>query len=693
MAACSGTRVILFTILVIGGCFIPDMSYAQSEKIVEIDRVTARIDSVAEFYATQSPLSIMNGYAPDDLTMVFNPDSMMPELFEAEIELLETQKEINEEDLGFGFSTGYLENLEQGVFGAEGIFYQRRADLGLQWNILKNGLLENRENADQINSEIKLKQEKARIQSVRRSYQRLYNNLVNAFSITRSELLTDYHKILDEQQELTALLYEMKYISLNEVLNISSRKGALQAEAEAEKRFIKNLSEAVSDYPDPAAFPVMDINLNELLDDGLSFYRNIENPYRVNEFKPFNELSLSTFLRYNIYGGSGIQNTGQELQNREFFSVGLNISLPLPLSISKKRSVHEQEVKINEIALNEETDLIRQEVINQFRIYQSKLTAFRELYSIYVQQQETLRNQSLLRSIDSDSYSPARMLEAISQRYKTALELLEIKKTLYIDLIRIQTLLPDRSILKYLYPIDTEITGNALDIKYGTYIWSGSLGDHEIESINSFLSTEKVNTVYVSAGPEFTELDKVKEIRTSRPDLDLHLMIGDTELIKDDHRKELAGFIRSAAELNIKGIHLDVEPHTYEDWAARKNEYLADYVEMLKFAKPILDEAALELSVSVPVSYLPIINEIAALSDDVIIMAYNITDPERLHRSVEGLISEIGTESIVALRPEDFSSRTELKEFILKIGSEYGIRNIAIHDLGSWISLNNYNKQ
>ena len=116
-------------------------------------------------------------------------------------------------------------------------------------------------------------------------------------------------------------------------------------------------------------------------------------------------------------------------------------------------------------------------------------------------------------------------------------------------------------------------------------------------------------------------------------------------------------------------------------------------MEMLEFARPLLNEAGLEMSVSVTRSYMPVINQIVSLSDAVIIMAYNITEPEQLHRSVNEMVSEIGTKSIIALRPEDFGTKTELKEFITELGSAYGIRNIAIHDLGSWISLNNFNSQ
>ena len=50
-------------------------------------------------------------------------------------------------------NAGYLENLEQGVFNVEGIYYRRRAQLELEWDILNNGYLDNRHEIRELENE------------------------------------------------------------------------------------------------------------------------------------------------------------------------------------------------------------------------------------------------------------------------------------------------------------------------------------------------------------------------------------------------------------------------------------------------------------------------------------------------------------------------------------------------------------
>ncbi|MFN1835731.1 TolC family protein [Balneola sp. MJW-20] len=651
-----------------------------------MDRLTARIDSIASYYTEHSPIDPTGSYDLNLLKPVFQPDTAIGVLYDAEIRLLQSQKEIQENDIGIGISAGYIENLEQGVFGAEGIFYQRRANVGLEWSILKNGLLQNRDNADRIGREIALTRDEATIESTRRSYQQLFNQFLIAYNQSRSELLLQYSKILEEQQKVSSALYEMNYVSLNEVLDISSKKGTIRAEADASRRYIEQLAYNTGDYPDPTVFPIIDIDLPRLLDEGLSFYRDLPNPYSDQEFNLFSEFTLTTFLRYNLYGGSGIQNNGNELQNREFFSAGLTFSLPLPLSIDRKRSVQRQEIRIKEIENEERSELVRTEVLNQFRDYQSKLKTYRDVYALYKSQEQALRQQTILQSINSDSYSPNLLLNAISDRFATAIDLLDIKKDLYTNLIRIQTLLPERSLLNYLIPLDLDSSTELLNTRLSSYIWSVSFEKYDETAIKSFLTDNNVRTVYASGGPSMAASENISALIKNSPGLEVHLMIGDNQLIFKDHDQELESFITNAADLGVKGIHLDVEPHTFDDWDQRNSEYLQRYVEMLRRAREYSDRYSLELSVSIPTSYLPVIDEIDQLSDTVILMVYGITDADRLFRSVQDFISEVSTTFVLALRPEDFNSINELKQTLNSLNSKHRIRNIVIHDLDSWMS-------
>ena len=163
-------------------------------------------------------------------------------------------------------------------------------------------------------------------------------------------------------------------------------------------------------------------------------------------------------------------------------------------------------------------------------------------------------------------------------------------------------------------------------------------------------------------------------------------MIGSNKLLNTG----IAGFL-DTLKLNlnlaqIKGIHLDIEPHTFDDFKENKEQYFKKYINVLKQAKQFADNNKLELSVSIPLSYPDeILNEINSVCNQVYLMAYENVDPDFISRKTTEEKAILKNKCVLALRTKDFDNRTSMDETFKKLGFE----KTAYHDLDDLIKFDN----
>lgn len=177
----------------------------------------------------------------------------------------------------------------------------------------------------------------------------------------------------------------------------------------------------------------------------------------------------------------------------------------------------------------------------------------------------------------------------------------------------------------------------------------------------------------------------MRSLVDSRPNgAEIHLMIGDPELIFADHYSELLSHIEVADSIGATGIHLDVEPHTFSDWEENSSTYLQQYVEMLVLADEWIAGRDLKLSVSVPASYKTIFKDLEEYSGKVILMTYGVEDFLEFSNRFGEAILDAPLGAAVALRPEDFDSESEMENLMKLINDGYGVNEFVIHDFESW---------
>jgi len=659
--------------------------YAQSYN--DLDSLSSRLDSVAMLFLSKAPEfdHDISDQAPDlfyDSTMTYS------DLNQTEIDLLKTRQEVLNSDHGIDLEAGLLQNLDQGVFGAEGIFYQRRAQVGVQWNILKNGFFDNKITIEELGNEVRIQEKRAQAITHQADLELKINKLRADFNRFRVERYEAYLEILEEQKFALTRLYDQNYVTLDKVLDVNSKIVKAESAIDNSKRIMRFIGDTDSSGLGPRDYVVYDIDLERLGSQGLLFYDDLISLQKETDYKSYNELSLSTFLRYNLYGGTNPEGAFQNTGSREFFSAGVSLSLPIPLGTGGKRKIHEQEEKIRVLSLREEKSEVNRTLLEKYRAYQATLQNYIAVYQNIYLMKDKIRMQRVRRTIGSDIYSPTELLNAISDLYEVSIDILNAKEELYLRLFEMQSLIPDHSLSAYLYPYAVSETNYTSKPDRGMYIWSGSIERHSTAALLEDL--QGVETLYLSAGAERESVDRIQDIiKTDANDHDVYMMIGDPNLIFEDRYEKLNDFVMLADSIGAGGVHLDVEPHTLNDWEDNSEEYLQAYINMVEQVSEWTDEKGLKLSVSVTGDYVSIYRVLESLADNIVLMIYGVNDFDSFSQRYGEVIMEAPLGASIALRADDFDSYSSLEELMMNVKEGFGTGEFFIQDFGTWIQLKN----
>lgn len=139
--------------------------------------------------------------------------------------------------------------------------------------------------------------------------------------------------------------------------------------------------------------------------------------------------------------------------------------------------------------------------------------------------------------------------------------------------------------------------------------------------------------------------------------------------------------------LGFNGIHLDIEPHTFDDYEENKDLYSKIQMKLFNNAKKWCDKNGMDLSVSVPM-YLPIKVAKALGRNNITthIMAYGNSSLHHKLDQTEAMRKLLKTNSRWAFEINDFSDYQSLKETETKL-IEKEITEFTYHDLSQLDSL------
>jgi len=602
-----------------------------------------------------------------------------------QLHLNQLQQRINKKDVGLHATVNYQENFKSPIVDPEEIvIFKRRAIAGLDWDMLNNGFYENRIK----NKVLKLQHtalEKQQVIEKLNSFQNKQTaQIISYFNSKKIEILNARKQLNNKQIGVVEKLWAIKHITKDNYLKAIQNTTDINAQYNLYQNYNQvNLVNNTFDFE----LPILDININQLLKkvNNTPFDSSLIDAAQIAKYQSsyLKDISLKAYTRYNYYD---VYNAGQP--NRSYISVGMNLSLPLTFNQKDKKEFYLTQYQLSN--LKEATDSVDSQafILNKYYEYQYKLKQFKNLYHKRLVFEELLRTERVKAQLNDFEFNPNTALFILDDYWSNAIELIDLKQDLYKLLLDFKTKVPSANITDYTIPLNLSnlnIASSNPPFK-AVYIWSDAFKNNSQTVINEYCKVNEFNPLLISYNPTKIYIQQVSEFISKNYTTPIHIMIGSNKLLQTG----VVGFLDTLkTNLNlsqIKGIHLDIEPHTFADFKDNKEQYFKKYIDVLKQAKLFADNNKLELSVSIPLNYPDeVLNEINATCNYVYLMAYENVDIDFISRKTAEEKTILKNKCVLALRTKDFENRTSMDEAFKKIGFE----KTAYHDLDDLIKFDN----
>lgn len=591
------------------------------------------------------------------------------------------QQRINSRNPGLHAVLSYQENLNTPLFDPEDlIIFKRRAVAGVDWDLLNNGLYENRVKNKILQAEYQALEQRTLRNDVNAFESRNIEQIIRYFNKKKISIL-DARKTLNEQQSaINEKLWSVKHITKDDYLKVVQNTTDIRAQYNIYKNYNDVPSSESREYD--FELPVLDIDPDELFSKAQAGTTDtaMESGYRSKPAAEYlRDVSLKAYTRYNYYY---LINTAQS--NRSYVSVGMNLSMPLSFNQKDKReylALQQQLAATKPGAMEPDLQAV---LLNHYYEYQYTLKQFKNFYHKHLVFTELLRTERVKQQLGDVEFNPNHALFILDDYWSNMIELLDLKQKMYRILLSVKLKLPDVPVTAYtrILNLDNlEISSSRPPFK-AVYVWSDAFRNNSPDFISEYCALNEFNPVLVSYNPSKAHVQQVKLLLEKNRLADIHVMIGSNRLFNTG----ISGFLdtlKNNLDLSlIKGIHLDIEPHTLDGFKENKVAFFTKYMDLLKQAKRFAQSHGLSFSVSIPLSYpTNVLEEINACCDEVYLMAYEHTDADFILKKTEEEKRILKDKCVLALRTKDFKNRTDMDLFFKKTGFE----KTAYHDLDDLI--------
>ncbi|SMP33839.1 TolC family protein [Chryseobacterium profundimaris] len=572
-------------------------------------------------------------------------------------------------DMSYNFSPG---------LGEDNIFYRARVSSGFDWLALGEGSLKNQKMQNALNQKMKsidvLEKQKYKKEI---DYRENLGHVRTAFDARKIQLLSDYEKLLKLQNEFTAKQNKSGLKNDAEAAQskyrldkISIEKKSLESLIKADNNQIVNNEIINSDIPD--LMPIENIDFSALVKDkeiALKMEKEIFAMKRKRDKQP----DLRLKLRYNYYSALS--------RDRNFASVGATLSLPV--SRSKNDLETENEIKLKENSLQDIQLVYRDRISTMYREYYLLKSEIDVLESEVQYLEAELKVNST--NEKSNTFSPAPYLATAEKLLNNQIQICEKKADLY------------EKYLEYKMLSGTDKTSDSLqnfanddNVGNETYIWSSFFTNYSNAYIINLMNHWHINRVFLSVG-KVTDLVKVADFMTmaAQNNIQVYRLIGENSYAATDNGfVDLQIALEDAKNMGFAGVHLDIEPHTFDDYKANVDLYAQRLINLFSNSKTWCTQNNMDLGVSVPM-HLPV--EVATVLHDnnimTYIMAYDVLTLDKKLNKTLAIRNILGPDLYVwVFRINDFQAFSDLLDAEAYVQAA-GVTKIGYYDLSQ---MNNF---
>ncbi|MGV3630762.1 MAG: hypothetical protein ACO1O6_06135 [Bacteroidota bacterium] len=603
-----------------------------------------------------------------------------------------SQEEYLKKQLGLNYTFDALQNINATQQDVEdNILYQRRFQNGLEWNILKDGYFDARSDLKLLPLEQAFSRELAQYQYSRKNIPVKMNQVIYWFNYKKAHVLDLRFELLNAQKSIIESLFFAKKIAKEFVISNQTR----MAEIEAMKHIYASYNTYITPLFDSTAYdweaPLFDLNYSRLA-GGIAENGSLDSltaelvRQSESQNKWFNEVRLKAYARHSYYDLLTADPAG-----RAFFSVGVGATVPLNFSHKEQNAIEHGKLykQLESVHLAEDNQRI--DLLNEAYEYRYQLKQYIVFHQKRISLLESIRQERVKAKLQDEDFNPLHALELMDDLYKVEIELLDLKQNLYLRLVKIHEKVQDVAVGELIVPLKLP---NYFDFEDQTrrqvYLWSSAFEKHTNDFLVEYILYNQFDGVQLAISKE----DPYKERKTQlirdlkAKGVQTDLMIGQNSLLDSQQFKtEIEKMLKQFPLEMVHGVHLDIEPHTRDDWKTKQEELKNAYKYLLKETKSLCSTYNLKLSIDLPLSLDTVyVRELMEQADLVRFMCYENIKEEYLVRKLTPYLNR--KEKIaVALRTEDFSTRNDMEFFAKTISNLTGINTLNFHDLNRLIEL------
>jgi hypothetical protein len=592
-------------------------------------------------------------------------------------------------------TASYLENFTPSFNeDDDNLIYQRRLQAGINWEILEGGFYSNRLRSEQIRNDLFIRQQLESGKWKEDDYSLRWNQIIFLFNKSKIKLLLQRQQLVEGLATEAEKLHLARYLTREDYLRILSRK----AEIDALLGIYNDYNIQFNPVYDTLSFsaedlPVPDIKYVEVLAGVSPALRDsmqmLVKRNKEIEHQLLNDVRLSTQLRYNYYD---LVIPG----NRSFFSLGLNLNFPIPFQLSLRKELAEAEVRETMYKIDQQYKGKEKELLNECYEYRYKLKQYVGFHQKFLLYEELIRKLHATQQIDAVRFNPVEGLMILDDMLAVKMEMMDIRQSLYLKLLRMYVRTNAGTIAQIAEPFTLP---NYFDIhaftSRHTYIWSGILTKKSPAFLSEYLVYNKFDKAYVSVNRDSEHRNRLQQLLPllKGSGIQSALMIGDNSLIHEPGQYEgkLNALLSGFNDTLIGELHLDLEPHTFDDWSGKQEEYLKKLTEIILLTRKVCDRKKWKLSMAIPLHYPEeTVKQWFGIADAIVFMAYENIKPDYIDRKLAPYSGEL-QKTVVAVRTKDFQSRIAIEKYLIDLFQRSGRDQIAIHDVEGLIMMDEKN--
>lgn len=558
--------------------------------------------------------------------------------------------------------------------------FQTQAYLGLEWRVFRDGWYAGRLAKKRLAMEQQAADLRSRLERKQFFYPHLFNETIYAFTLYNVRELEALITYIDDVMSLTKDLYYLKVTDWEDILSLGQRRAKYVALRET---YLAYLTAYQCTYRpielniDVRDLPILDLDLAGLHQAYLNdqTHAGLMDLKRASLDQPHDwlaDVNLRLFAREEW----------REIDRGGSFSFGFSAGVPLRLTAKKRARRAEALTDLEALKLEKDKDNAWRELLTVYTEYRYKMADYQGFSQREALILERLRKTRLRQKRRSEDFQITDLLSQALDYRELQFERMELKRLLYLHLLEIYRWSGNIDPVPFLQPVGVDKVQRYTG-KRGVYIWSESLIKHEIPFIIAYLQKNELDAVYLSWTQKVPR-EKIMAMTNALKEngLQVHLLISDNDLLFKPFQTD------SLPWDHIDGVHLDIEPQMLENWRDRIEDLQDRHLAVTKTFSKAAKSRGKTVAVAVPTFYPDTwLQELEPLVDELSVMAYGITNRDKMAEKTEALRRIAGRKLRLALSCKDWESRFELEHFIVRVQSLFKGQRIALHDLEDLMNL------